>query len=145
MSRPWMVMPVRMFVWVIMFMMVLLVFVTLHKHVELHCTQIRAYHPRRSQLVSFNSQLFQLGFQILQIQPQVEERANGHVSADAGETIEVQGLHISDEILASSGVLTLAFKLLDIQARVKEALRATIRSLWSIDPPDVILNQTPKI
>ena len=35
--------------------------------------------------------------------------------------------------------------LLDIQARVKQVLRATIRSLWSIDPPDVILNQTPKI
>src|SRR5207249_9394038 len=54
-------------------------------------------------------------------------------------------IYISDEILASSGVLTLAFMLLDIQARVKETLRATIRSLWSIDPPDVILSQTPKI
>jgi len=35
--------------------------------------------------------------------------------------------------------------LLDIQARLKNALRATIRSQWNIDPPEVILNQTPKI
>src|SRR5215831_11814139 len=35
--------------------------------------------------------------------------------------------------------------LLDIHARIKDALRSAISSKWNIDPPDVILNQTPKI
>src|SRR3989442_12366938 len=47
--------------------------------------------------------------------------------------------------LSIFGVLTLAFMLLDIHARLKDALRGAIRSQWNIDPPEVILNQTPKI
>jgi len=35
--------------------------------------------------------------------------------------------------------------LLDLQARLKDVLRATIRTQWNIEPPDVILTQTPKI
>src|SRR5262245_29094417 len=35
--------------------------------------------------------------------------------------------------------------LLDIHARIKESLRSAITSHWKIDPPDVVLNQTPKI
>ncbi len=35
--------------------------------------------------------------------------------------------------------------LLDLQARLKDALRATIRSLWNIEPPEIVLTQTPKI
>ena len=35
--------------------------------------------------------------------------------------------------------------LLDIHVRIKDALRGAIRSQWNIDPPEVILNQTPKI
>ncbi len=35
--------------------------------------------------------------------------------------------------------------LLDIHVRLKDALRGAIRSQWNIDPPEVILNQTPKI
>ena len=35
--------------------------------------------------------------------------------------------------------------LLAIQARIKDALRSTIVSHWNIDPPDIVLNQTPKI
>ena len=34
---------------------------------------------------------------------------------------------------------------LDLHARVKDALRSTIQSRWNIDPPEIILNQTPKI
>ncbi|MBI2150840.1 MAG: arginine--tRNA ligase, partial [Acidobacteria bacterium] len=30
-------------------------------------------------------------------------------------------------------------------ARLKDALRAAIRSQWNIDPPEIVLNQTPKI
>src|ERR1700757_4292798 len=42
-------------------------------------------------------------------------------------------------------MLTLAFMLLDLHARLKEALRSTIRSQWNLEPPDVVLNQTPKV
>ncbi|HYR42798.1 MAG TPA: arginine--tRNA ligase, partial [Terriglobia bacterium] len=35
--------------------------------------------------------------------------------------------------------------LLDLQARLKDLLRSSIRSQWNIDPPEIILNQTPKI
>src|SRR5436853_1695865 len=35
--------------------------------------------------------------------------------------------------------------LLDLQARLKDLLRSTIRSLWNIDPPEIVLNQTPRI
>jgi arginyl-tRNA synthetase len=34
---------------------------------------------------------------------------------------------------------------LHVHARIKEKLRSTIQSLWSIEPPDIVLNQTPKI
>jgi arginyl-tRNA synthetase len=35
--------------------------------------------------------------------------------------------------------------LLGIHARIKETLRSTIASHWNIDPPEIALNQTPKI
>ena len=34
---------------------------------------------------------------------------------------------------------------LHVHARIKEKLRSTIQSLWNIEPPDIVLNQTPKI
>src|SRR3954462_7824637 len=42
-------------------------------------------------------------------------------------------------------MLTLPFMLLDLHARLKDALRSTIRTQWNIDPPDIVLNQSPKI
>jgi arginyl-tRNA synthetase len=35
--------------------------------------------------------------------------------------------------------------LLDIHTRIKDALRSAIASKWNIDPPEIVLNQTPKI
>ena len=35
--------------------------------------------------------------------------------------------------------------LLDLQARLKDALRSTIRTQWNIEPPEIVLNQTPKV
>src|SRR5437899_1309981 len=35
--------------------------------------------------------------------------------------------------------------LLDLQARLKDVLRSTIRAQWNVDPSDIVLNQTPKI
>jgi arginyl-tRNA synthetase len=42
-------------------------------------------------------------------------------------------------------MLTLAFMLLDLHASLKERLRSTIRTLWSIYAPEIVLNQTPKV
>src|SRR5262245_26895897 len=42
-------------------------------------------------------------------------------------------------------MLTLLFMLLDLHARLRNALRSTIRTQWSIEPPDIVLNQTPKV
>src|SRR4030095_1352458 len=42
-------------------------------------------------------------------------------------------------------MLTLAFMLLDVHARLKTALRSLIRAQWNIDPPDIVLNQTPRV
>src|SRR5262245_10065916 len=42
-------------------------------------------------------------------------------------------------------MLTLAVMLLDLHARLRDALRGTIRAQWNIDPPEIVLNQTPKV
>jgi arginyl-tRNA synthetase len=35
--------------------------------------------------------------------------------------------------------------LMDLHARLKDALRSTIRTQWNVEPPDIVLNQTPKV
>src|SRR5215813_6150770 len=35
--------------------------------------------------------------------------------------------------------------LLDLHVRLKDALRSTIRTQWNIEPPEIVLNQTPKV
>src|SRR4051812_38681659 len=35
--------------------------------------------------------------------------------------------------------------LLDVQARIREALRSTIQARWDMQPSEIALNQTPKI
>lgn len=35
--------------------------------------------------------------------------------------------------------------LLDLHARLRDALRSTIRTQWNLEPPEVVLNQTPKV
>src|SRR5215471_8574975 len=42
-------------------------------------------------------------------------------------------------------MLTLPFMLLDLHVHLKDALRSTIRTHWNAEPPDIVLNQTPKI
>src|SRR5215471_8439928 len=42
-------------------------------------------------------------------------------------------------------MLTLAVMLLDLHARLRDALRGTIRAQWNIEPPEIVLNQTPKV
>src|SRR5262247_706868 len=42
-------------------------------------------------------------------------------------------------------MLTLAVMLLDLHARLRDALRSTIRAQCNIEPPEIVLNQTPKV
>ena len=35
--------------------------------------------------------------------------------------------------------------LLDLHARLKNALRSMIRGQWGIEPSEIVLNQTPKV
>src|SRR5215468_9776030 len=42
-------------------------------------------------------------------------------------------------------MLTLPFMLLDLHARLKDALRSTIRTHWNIELSELVLNQTPKV
>src|SRR5215831_18351217 len=42
-------------------------------------------------------------------------------------------------------MLTLPFMLLDLHARLKHALQSTIRTQWNLEPPEIVLNQTPKV
>ncbi len=35
--------------------------------------------------------------------------------------------------------------LLDVHARLKDTLRSAIRTLWNIEPPEIMFNQTPKV
>src|SRR5262252_10743502 len=42
-------------------------------------------------------------------------------------------------------MLTLAVMLLDLHARLRDSLRGTIRAQWNIEPPEIVLNQTPKV
>src|ERR1043165_4998538 len=42
-------------------------------------------------------------------------------------------------------MLTFPFMLLDLHVRLKETLRSTIRGQWKIEPPEIDLNQTPKV
>jgi arginyl-tRNA synthetase len=40
--------------------------------------------------------------------------------------------------------VNICLMLLDLHTRLKDALQATIRSQWNIEPPDIVLNQSPK-
>src|SRR5262245_44159702 len=42
-------------------------------------------------------------------------------------------------------MLTLAVMLLDVHARLRDVLRSTIRAQCNIEPPEIVLNQTPKV
>src|SRR5262245_12693818 len=42
-------------------------------------------------------------------------------------------------------LITLAVMLLDIHSRIKTALGSAIKEKWATDPPEIALNQTPKI
>ena len=90
-----------MFVFVVMAMLIIMVVVMmvlvllfpLHQDIELHRAQIRSRDARSFQFISFDRQLSQLAGQIPEIHAEVQQGADRHISADAGEAVEVQRLH----------------------------------------------------
>ncbi len=111
---------------------------TINQYIKFDGTDVRASNARHPQFVTVDRQLSQFGLEKIKTKAGVQERTDRHVAADAGKAIEVERLH-------TFLMLTLPFMLLDLHTRLKDALRSTIRTQWNIDPPDIVLNQTPKI
>ena len=88
--------------------MMMLVFVilarTFHQYIEFHSAEIRAHHARRPQFVAVDRQFLEFGLQIVKIEPQVQERTDGHIPTDSGETVEVKRLHNKREMLARANI-----------------------------------------
>ena len=51
--------------------------------IELHGADIRANDTRRLEFVTFDRQLVEFGSQVLQVEAQIQQCTNRHVSADA--------------------------------------------------------------
>src|SRR5262245_44851486 len=66
------------------------------QNIELHGADVRPHRTRSLQFITFDGQLSQLGFEIFEVQTEVEKRPNSHVTGDTGEAVEVQRLHESD-------------------------------------------------
>ena len=111
---------------------------TINQYIKFDGTDVGARDARHPQFVTVYRQLSQFGLEEIKTKAGVQERTDRHVAADARKAIEVERLH-------TFLMLTLPFMLLDLHTRLKDALRSTIRTQWNIDPPDIVLNQTPKI
>ena len=86
-------MKMRMLVAMLVMMMMVVVFVAIHQHIKLHRTEIRSRYTRHLQLISLNGQLTELSFQVVEAEPEIQQCANRHVAADAGEAVEVERPH----------------------------------------------------
>ena len=84
--------PIIMMMLMVMSMLVILA-LTLHDDIKLCCAQIRPQDARDFQIISFDRQLLELRFQVIEIQTEVQERPNSHVATDAGKAVEVECLH----------------------------------------------------
>ena len=60
-----------------------------HQDVEFHCAKIRAHHARRPQFIPFDRQFLELRLQVIEIEAQIQQRADRHIAADAGEAVEI--------------------------------------------------------
>jgi hypothetical protein len=63
------------------------------QHIELHGADIRPDHPGGPKLIAFHGQLSQLGSQVIEVQTQIQQRANRHIPADAGKAVKIKRLH----------------------------------------------------
>src|ERR1044072_4582870 len=86
------IMPVFMFSMIVV-MMVMVVLMR-QVHVKLHAFDASLLFARHVQVIAIEFKLFQLAFQLARIHPQVNQRANEHIAADATENVEVKGFHL---------------------------------------------------
>src|SRR5256885_7148589 len=89
-----------------MFMLVLMIL--LQMHIKLHSFNIGFLLPSCMQVIVLQLQLAQFAIQLLELDTQVQHRADEHVAADAAENIEVNGLHFSSP--AARALIWLAAK-----------------------------------
>ena len=61
--------------------------------IELHGAEIRPNDTRGPDAISIHRQLLKFRSQVFQVQPEVEQCADRHVTADAGEAIEIERPH----------------------------------------------------
>ena len=66
---------------------------SIHQDIELHGAQICPYDSGRFQIVAFDGKLPQFGPQIIEVQTEIQHRANRHVAGDAGKAVEIHRLH----------------------------------------------------
>src|SRR5689334_22890916 len=78
---------------VMVFTMMVVIVARRYQDIELCRAQIGPHHTRHLEFIVLDRQLFELGFQVLEIEPEIKKRTNGHIAADAGKTVEIKGLH----------------------------------------------------
>jgi hypothetical protein len=78
---------------VVMTVTVFVMVVVLHVNVELHAVDAGLLSAADVQVITAEIEFPQFAFEIANIHPQINQRADKHVAADAAEEIEVQGFH----------------------------------------------------
>jgi len=62
-------------------------------NVELHPFDARLMLPGIVKVISIQVQLLQFALELVRVHPEVDQRANEHVAADAAKKVQVQGIH----------------------------------------------------
>ena len=118
--------------------------VPFHGDIELHGADVGPHGSRCLDPISLQRQLSEFGSKVVQFESKIQQRTYGHVAADAGKTVEVQRPH-TVEILPLPPVVRFPVMQLQVQSLIKDSLQSAIRSLWNIEPADIVLNLTPKV
>lgn len=74
-------------------MRLLLMMLVLQMHIELHPLDASFLFTTLVQVVTIQAKFRQFALQLLEINAQVEQRANEHVAADAAENVQIKCLH----------------------------------------------------
>ena len=67
--------------------------IAINIHIEFHGAEIRSNNTRSRDAIAIQRQLLQLRPEVPQIQSQVQQRTDCHVTADSREAIEVKRPH----------------------------------------------------
>ena len=100
------IMMIRMFMFMFMFMFMIVVVMLMlmpmvmqmamlarDHDIKLDRTEIRSRDARHLEFITLDRQLPEFRTEIIKAKPKIQERADSHVSADAGEAVEVKRLH----------------------------------------------------